>query len=235
VFFGNVGTFVLAPMFLPKLPYDAKRDFQPINGIGASNNILVCSTERPFRSVRDLLEYRKSGNNELTYAGGVGSMQHVAGAMFAQRADLKMTLIPYNNFTQALNDVALGRVDLIFDYPLTCIPLIRNGKLRALATNGSERLKVAPDIPTFTESGVGGVELFSWSGLYAPSDVAQTLIKNMQRALVDALHDPNLTIRMEMAGTFLWPNVGATRMRSLLDEDIARISALKIENTSPLL
>ena len=232
LFFGNFATFAIAPLLIPNISYDAVRDFQPVNGIGASHNIVVCAPDRPYRTLRDLVAWGKANPEKLTFAAGIGSGQHAAAALFAHVAGVKMTLVPYANFSQALNDVAAGRVDLFFDYPLSCLPYVRDGKLRALAVNGLEPLAIARDIPTIGAEGVPGAELFGWSGIYVPSAVPAATVERLRQATVHALGTPEVKRLFDSTGTVLWPDYGPARMRQMLAEEIPRMREL-IGRTGP--
>ena len=232
LFFGNFATFAIVPLLIPNISYDATRDFQPVNGIGASNNIVVCAPDKPFKTMRELVAYGRANPEKLTYAAGIGSGQHAAGALFAHVAGVKMTLINYANFGQALNDVATGRVDLFFDYPLSCLPYVRDGRLRALAVNGTERLEIAKEIPTIGQEGVPGAELFGWSGIYVPSAVPQATVTRLREAIVHALNTPEVKRLFDNTGTVLWPHMDPAKMRQALAEEIPRMREL-IGRTGP--
>lgn len=232
LFFGNFATFAIVPLLVPNISYDAVRDFQPVNGIGASHNIVVCAPDRPFRSMRELVAWGKANPDRLTFAAGIGSGQHAAAALFAHVSGVKMTLVPYANFSQALNDVAAGRVDLFFDYPLSCLPYVRDGKLRALAVNGLEPLEIAKEIPTIGAEGVPGAELFGWSGIYVPSAVPAATVERLRQATVFALGTPEVKRLFDSTGTVLWPEHGPARMRQTLAEEIPRMREL-IGRTGP--
>jgi len=233
LFFGNFATFAIVPMLVPNIPYDAQRDFQPVNGVAASFNIAVCAPNRPYRSIRELVAYGKANPDRLTFAAGIGSGQHAAAALFAHVAGVPMTLVPYANFSQALNDVAAGRVDLFFDYPLSCLPYVRIGKLRALAVNGDKRLAIAPEIPTTGEEGVPGAELFGWSGIYVPSAVPAAAVARLRQAVVLALGTPEVRQLFDNTGTIPWPHMDAARMRQALAEEIPRMRELIAPATKP--
>jgi tripartite-type tricarboxylate transporter receptor subunit TctC len=226
LFYGNFATFAIAPLLIPNIGYDARRDFQPVNGVGASANIAVCAPNRPYRTLRELVAHAKANPEQVTFAAGVGSGQHAAAALFAHVAQVKLTMVPYNNFSQALNDVAAGRVDLYFDYPLSSLPYVRDGKLRALAVNADQRLAIAPEIPTVAEAGVPGAELLGWAGIYVPSAVPEPVARKLAVAAVAALETPEVRHLFDSTGTILWPHMDAAKMRHVLEEEIPRMREL---------
>lgn len=226
LFFGNFATFAIVPLLIPNIPYDAVRDFQPVNGVGASHNLIMCSPERPWRSLRELVDYARANPEKVTFGAGIGSGQHAAAALFAHAADIKLTHVPYQNFAQQLNDVSAGRVDLSFDYPLSSLPYARDGKLRALAVNGAARLPIAQDIPTTAEAGVRGAELYGWSGIYVPKDVPAAAVETLRAATEWAMRTPEVIRLFESTGTVPWPDYPPARMRQILDEEIPRMRQL---------
>lgn len=226
LFFGNFATFAIVPLLIPNIGYDAERDFQPVNGIGASHNLIMCSPERPWRTLRELVDHARANPERVTFGAGIGSGQHAAAAKFAHAAGIKLTHVPYQNFSQLLNDVSAGRIDLSFDYPLSSLPYARDGKLRALAMNGAQRLPIAQDIPTTAEAGVSGAELYGWSGIYVPRGVPAPVVEKLRAAAEGAMRTPEVVRLFESTGTVPWPEYGPARMRQTLAEEIPRMREL---------
>ncbi len=226
VFYGNFAVFAIAPLLYRNLRWDARRDFAPIHGIGASANIIVASPDRPWRTIPELLAHARANPGALTFAGGVGSGQHMAAELFMTATGIRMTFVPYANTVQALTDIAAGRVDLIFDYPLSSLPFVRDGRLRALGVNAGERLAIAQQIPTLEEQGVKGANLLGWAGLYAPARTPPAAIARLAEATRVALRDPEVVALFESTATILWPEVDAPRLARALEEEIPRMQAL---------
>ena len=123
----------------PTLRYDPKRDFIPVQGLGASPNMVVTSPARPWRSMAELVAAARAQPETLTYAStGIGTAPHLAVEMLQQVTGIRLIHAPYANGAQAVNDVIGGRVDVMWDYPLTSIPHVRDGRLRALAVTDSQ-------------------------------------------------------------------------------------------------
>ncbi len=226
LFFGNFATFASVPLLIPNIGYDAVRDFQPVNGIGASHNLIMCAADKPWRTLKALVDHAKANPEKVTFGAGVGTGQHAAAALFAHAAGIKLTHVPYQNFAQQLNDVSTGRVDLSFDYPLSSLPYVRDGKLRALAMNGAQRLEIAKDIPTTAEEGTPGAELYGWSGIYVPSAVPQAVVARLGEVTARAMRTPEVVRLFDSTGTVPWPDYGPARMRQVLDEEIPRMRQL---------
>jgi tripartite-type tricarboxylate transporter receptor subunit TctC len=226
VFYGNFAVFAIAPHLYRNLRWDARRDFAPVHGIGASANIVVASPSRPWRGVQDLLAHARANPGTVTFAGSIGSGQHMAAELFMTATGARMTLVPYANTVQALTDIAAGRVDLMFDYPLSSLPFVRDGRLRTLGVNAERRLAIAQDIPTLDEQGVTGANLLGWAGLYAPARTPPAAIARLAEATRIALRDPEVVALFDSTGTILWPEVDAPRLAQALEEEIPRMQAL---------
>ncbi len=226
VFFGNFATFAIAPLLIPGLRFEARRDFMPVHGIGASANIVITGSGRPFATIPALIDHAKRNPGRVTYGASIGSGQHAAGALFAQKAGVELTLVPYSNFAQALNDTVAGRLDLMFDYPLSALPHVRDGKLRALAVNAGERLAIAPEVPTLAEAGLSGAELLGWSGLYAPMRTPPAIAARLAEATHRALLDREVKALFDSTGTLLWDGVDGPALGRALEAEIPRMQRL---------
>ncbi|TDH57980.1 tripartite tricarboxylate transporter substrate binding protein [Dankookia rubra] len=226
LFFGNFATFAIAPLLIPNIRYDAQRDFVPVHGIGASANIAVTGMGRPWKTIPELIAHARARPGQLTYAASIGSGQHAAAALFIEKAAVELTLIPYNNFGQVLNDLAAERVDLYFDYPLSSLPYVRDKRLRALAVNAGERLAIAPEVPTLAEAGLPGAELLGWSGIYLPARTPPAVVARLGEVVHAALHEPDVRALFDNTGTILWDEVGPAQLARALQEEIPRMRHL---------
>ncbi|MBK1661011.1 Bug family tripartite tricarboxylate transporter substrate binding protein [Paracraurococcus ruber] len=226
LFFGNFATFAIAPLLIPNIRYDAQRDFAPVHGIGASANIAVTGMDRPWRSIAEVIAYARENPGKMTFAASIGSGQHAAAALFVEKAGIELTHIPYNNFGQALNDLAAGRVDLYFDYPLSSLPYVRDGRLRALAVNAPDRLAIAPEVPTLAEAGLAGAELLGWSGVYVPVRTPPGPVVKLAEAIAAALQEPDVRALFDNTGTILWDQVDGLQLAQALEEEIPRMRHL---------
>ncbi len=226
VFYGNFAVFAIAPLLYANLRFDARRDFVPVHGIAASANIVVAGMDRPFRTAGQLIAHARANPGLVTYAASIGSGQHAAAALFAHAAGATLTMVPYSNTVQALTDVAAGRVDLMFDYPLSSLPFVRDGRLRALAVNAPARLPIAQDVPTLAEAGLPGAELLGWAGLYAPARTPPAMVARLARAVAVALRDGEVKALFDSTGTILWDTVDGAALGRILEEEIPRMASL---------
>lgn len=180
--------FTVNPALIPKLPYDAARDFAPITLVNRTPLLLVVPATSPFKSVGELVRAAKAEPGKLTFASaGNGGAQHLAGELFKQGAKVSMTHIPYRGGAPALTDLAGGQVDMMFSATAASGPFVKSGKLRALAVTSPERADGWPDVPTVAASGVPGFQVYEWNGLFAPAGTPTDVLERLEtetRAIV---------------------------------------------------
>jgi tripartite-type tricarboxylate transporter receptor subunit TctC len=185
---GSTGTIAMAPSVYPNVGYDPRKDFAPIGLIAKSAIVLVVGPSVPARTVQELIALGKKEPGKLTYgSGGVGSGNHLFGALFASMADIKMTHVPFRGANPAINDVMGGHVGMIFSSLPPTLGNIKSGALRALALGSLQRSPILPDLPTIDESGLRGYEAQQVYGLLAPAGTPAAIVKRLNAALQDAL------------------------------------------------
>ena len=162
-----------------KLPYDPVNDFSSITMMYESQLYLMVRPDTPVHSVKELLTWARAQPGKFNYPSiGVGSTQHLAMEMFKSRANIDLVHVPYKGSPQIQSAVLGGEVQVVFDGALS-LPLVRNGKLRALGSSGFERSQAMPDLPTIRESGVPDFSITSWFGLGAPAGVPRPIIDRL--------------------------------------------------------
>ncbi|MGO4328126.1 Bug family tripartite tricarboxylate transporter substrate binding protein [Cupriavidus sp. 2TAF22] len=161
--FATVGALTVNPAIYPNVGYNARRDFTPVAQVGEYENVLVTGANQPYRSLKDLLAAARTRPGQVTYgSAGNGSSNHLSGALLASQSGVKLNHIPYKGSAAALTDVMAGNVDFMFDVPVTSLPQLRSGKVRALATTGAQRSPDFPGVPTVAES-VPGYVVMGWA------------------------------------------------------------------------
>jgi len=164
-----------------KLNYDPQKDFAPIYLYVKSPFVLCVDPKLPVKSVAELIKYAKESPAPLNYSSaGLGSSQHLSMEFMAQTFDLKLTHVPYRVSPQAITDIAAGHVNLGFAEAGASLPLIRDGKLRALAVSAATRLPTLPDVPSVAETpGAAGFEAVSWHVLLAPAATPKEIVDRL--------------------------------------------------------
>jgi tripartite-type tricarboxylate transporter receptor subunit TctC len=160
---GHSNSNAIAPFVLPKIPFNAATDFTPITYVGYVPNVLVLHPSIPAKNVPELISLAKNNPAQMTYgSSGIGSTQHLAGALFSKIANVQMNHIPYKGSGQAIIDLLAGQINMNFDTLPPVLPHIRAGKIKALAISTPKRLSILPDVPTFDEVGIKGFEVTNW-------------------------------------------------------------------------
>jgi tripartite-type tricarboxylate transporter receptor subunit TctC len=179
------------PALYASLPYDSEKDFVPISMVTRVSEILLVPNSSPAKSVKDLIELARK--QQLNYASvGVGSLAHLATELFLATAGVKMTHIPYRSVPQAQQAVMTGEVAAFFDTPVTALPQVRAGTVRALGISTRKRLTVAPDIPTIAEAGLPSYEVVGWNGVLAPANTPRPIIDKLNKTILEALKTPEM-------------------------------------------
>jgi tripartite-type tricarboxylate transporter receptor subunit TctC len=205
------------PFLFKKLPYKSA-DFLPIALTGLTPFVLSASPTVPANNLKELIALEKSKPGTFNMATlGTGSSTHLVGEMFNQLAGIKLNMIPYKGAGPALSDLMGGHVQLYFDAISTSAPLFRSGKLKGIAIASENRSPVIPDLPTFAESGLAGMQAASWYGLLAPAGTPAEVIDLLNRAVNDALRAPDVHARVEQEGAAA-PVLSPQRFGELIEQ-----------------
>jgi tripartite-type tricarboxylate transporter receptor subunit TctC len=198
---GHSNSNAIAPFVLPSVPYDPATDFTPITYIGYVPNVLVVNLAVPARTVPELVALAKAKPGVYTYASsGIGSTQHLAGALFAKLTDTKLSHVPYKGSGQAIVDLLAGHVDMNFDTMPPVLEQVKAGKLRALAISTPQRLPQLPDVPTFTEVGIRGFDVTNWYSIMGPKNLPKDIVAKINDAVQKAMMDPSIRPNLEAQG-----------------------------------
>lgn len=198
---GHANSNAIAPHVLGKVPFDALTDFTPITYIGYVPNVLVVNPNLPARSVEELIAMAKAKPGTLTYASsGVGSTQHLAGALFNLLAGTQMNHIPYKGSGQAVVDLIAGQVNTNFDTMPPVLEHIRAGRLRALAISTPTRLPQLAQVPTFEEKGIRGFDVTNWYSVMGPKGLPRDITAKIDEAVRKAMNDPEVRAKLDPQG-----------------------------------
>ena len=217
---GSPGPMVVAAILNPKLPYQPLKDFAPVTMGTMISNILVTSPALPVNSVAELIAMARAQPGKLTYASsGVGSSLHLAGELLKLLAKVDILHVPYKGTAPAVADVVGGQTSMLFSDP-SALPLVKSGKLRALAQSTARRSASMPDVPTVAESGLPGFEVVNWYAFFAPSGTPEQVVARLNAELVKALNAPDVKARLIGAGQDPSPGT-PQQLGTLLKDDIA--------------
>jgi tripartite-type tricarboxylate transporter receptor subunit TctC len=198
---GHANSNAIAPHVFAKVPYDPIADFTPITYIGYVPNVLVLNPGVPAKTVEELVALAKAKPGTLTYASsGVGSTQHLAGALFGQITGTKMNHIPYKGSGAAIVDLVAGQVNANFDTMPPVLPHVKEGKLRALAISTPKRLPQLADVPTFEEKGIRGFDVTNWYSVMGPKGLPADVVARIDDAVRKAMSDPEIRSKLDPQG-----------------------------------
>jgi tripartite-type tricarboxylate transporter receptor subunit TctC len=185
-----------------QVTYDPERDFVPISLYVKSPFILVVNPDLPVKSVPDLIAYVKQNQGKLSYSSpGAGVAQHLSMEYMKNQFGLEITHVPYRATPQSIQDIAAGHVAMGWAEAGASIPLIKEGKLRALAVSSATRLPLLPDVPPFAEAAPApGFEAVSWHMLLAPAKTPTDIVERLHAEMKRALADPELKQKIETIG-----------------------------------
>lgn len=193
----SLGAFVVAPHLLKSVPYDALKDFDYITVPVQAPNVLVASPGQKARTVKEVIAQLKANPGKVSFAtSGNGSSDHLSAEVFWQQTGTEGLHIPYKGGAPAINDLLGGQVDFSFQNVNAVLQHIRAGKLHAIAVTGDKRSPVLPDVPTLTEAGVAGAEVYSWQGMAAPKGLPASVKQKLADAAIAAINDPAVKKRM---------------------------------------
>lgn len=191
----------LNPAIYPNLPYDTLKDLSGVTPMAAVPNVLVVSPARGWKTVGDLLAAAKAKPGALNYASaGTGSATHMNAEKFKLKAGLDAQHVPFKGTPEAMTDVIGGRDDWFFAPLSPALPLIREGKLQALAVSSAQRSPALPNVPTTLEAGVPDSDYTLWVGMIVPAATPPAIQKRLHEEVVKAIHTPEVKQRLATLG-----------------------------------
>lgn len=201
----------VVPSLIKSVTWNPVTDFRGVMGFGSISNVFVVHPDVPVKTMPELVALAKAKPGELTYAtAGAGTSNHLAGELFAQMANLKLTHVPYKGQPDAMNDLLGGRVTMM---PLTAAIAaqhIKTGKLRPLAVTTARRSSALPDLPTVAESAnLPGYEVATWFGFVAPAKTPDAIINKLSSDIAEILKSPEVKAKFEGLGMEIAPQTPA--------------------------
>jgi len=213
---------VLAPMVFSKLPYDPLADFAPVAQVANFQFALSVNANHPAKNMKDLVAWYKANPAKANFGSPApGSLPHFFGVMISKGAGIDLVHVPYNGGAPMMNALMGEQITAAIDTLVEQVELHRTGRVRILATSGTSRSPLLPDVPTFTESGLAGVEGTAWFGVYAPAKTPEATVRQINAAINKALANGDLRERLTKLG--LEPAGGsAADLGARMAQDTAR-------------
>ena len=183
-------------------PFDPQKDFAPISLVAMVPSVLVVSKTLPANSVAELITYAKANPGALNYGStGIGTTQHLAATMFQLRTGTQIAHVPYKGADQLVPDLVSGRIQLSLNNIPSVQGQLKAGTLKALAIGRSTRWPGMPQVPTYAEAGIGGVEYSGWVALFGPVGLPPQVQDKLNRATVAALNNPQVREKIQAGGS----------------------------------
>lgn len=193
--------FYQNPAVIGKLPYDTIKDFSGVTMLARGPVILIVNPSVPAKNVNELVQYAKANPGKLTYgSGGIGASTHLSGVLFDIAAGVKTVHVPFKSSGPALQALLGGHITMQWGGISSARPHIASGKIRAIAVTGPARDRSMPDVPTFAEAGLKGVDIMSIWGIHAPAGTPLAVRRALRDMLVEVMRTPEITSRMNELG-----------------------------------
>lgn len=214
-----VGSLAISPHLVPNIGYDPLRDLAPITKAVAFPNVIVVHPSLPAKTLAEFVQLAKASPGKITYgSSGIGGIGHLSGAMFALTAGIDIEHVAYKGGAPAMQDLLGGQIPAIFGTPITTLPHIKAGKVRALATTGLTRARIMPDVPTVAESGYPGFEAINWYAYVAPPRTPAEIVDRLNRELVAVLNTPAVREQLDQQGVEAVPGTPAELAKYMASE-----------------
>lgn len=226
--------FAVNPAIMKKMPFDVIKDFVPVTNVALGTGyLLVANNNFPAKTVKELIALAKTQSVRYSTAG-VGNGQHLAGALFAEKAGIEMLHVPYKGGGPAVNAVLGGEVELHFPAGSVGVPHVKAGRLRALGFTGEKRLSSLPEVPTIAEAGLAGyVADAGWHGMFAPAKTPAAIVNRVQQAVHKALQIPQVRDHF-LNGGYEPQGLPPAEWAKLFREDLKRYAEItRIANIQP--
>jgi tripartite-type tricarboxylate transporter receptor subunit TctC len=198
---GNTTTNVSNLFVYKTLPYDPRKDFEPITMVDSGPCVLVVAADSRFNSVQDIIAELKAHPDALTYGtSGNGSFHHMSASLFQSMTHTKMRQIAYKGSPNVMTDLMGGRIDMAFEVIPVAEPLIKAGRLKALAVTSKHEMAALPGVRPVADLGIPGFEMVAWKGIFAPAGTPEAIAQKLGKEISEIVRMPEVSKRLEALG-----------------------------------
>lgn len=230
----NASIQVMYPGMFKSLPFDPLKDFTPVGVFGFAPMVVVVGAQSKLTSFPNMLDTARANPGKLTFAsGGLGSLPHLVGELVNLRSHANIAHVAYNGTGQALTDVMGGHVDILYASVASAVPLIKSGKLRALAVTSAARIDSLPNVPTIAESGLADFDVTSWYAMWAPKGTPTEVVARLNKAMREASGMPAVRERLQVNGVIGSKLSAAEFARFSAAESVKWLDVMKRANVQP--
>jgi tripartite-type tricarboxylate transporter receptor subunit TctC len=196
----------IAPAIFTNLSYDATRDLSSVLMLGSAANVMIVPMSRPWKTVQDFIAAAKMKDASISFGSvGIGSAVHISAEKFRLAAGIEATHVPYRGGSEVITDILGGRIDFYFCPLATALPLIRDGRVRALLVSTSKRVVDLPEVPTPEEVGLKDADSAIWFGVFMPSKTPRDIIEKFHAAGMKVLNSPEMRHSLQQLGVEALP------------------------------
>ena len=235
ILLGNVGSLAVAPHTVANLPYDTLRDLAPITMAVVFANVICVHSSVPAKTLADLVRMARDKPGTVAYgSSGINGAAHLAGELLKMMAKAELVHVPYKGGAPALQALLGNQTPVGILTPVTALPHIKAGTIRALATTGAKRAELMPDVPTVAELGYPGYEATNWYAFLAPAKTPRDVVERLNREIVKALNAPDVRALLHKQGVEPTPTTPAELARTIEREldtwgKVVKASGMKAE------
>ena len=219
--------YLTSPMLQKKVPYDPFKDGAPLTQVADMPNIVGVSNHLPTKTLQEFIAYAKARPGQLNYASvGVGSIAHFGGEIVARAAGIQIVHVPYKILGDGYSDLFAGRTHFFVFAAPAAMPMVKDGRVRAIAVTPPKRIPALPDVPTVAEAGLPEAEHVAWFGMFAPAGTPKALVNKLVADLNSVLRDPQTKQRFLMQGADPVDNSSPETFMKLLRSENVRFAKL---------
>jgi tripartite-type tricarboxylate transporter receptor subunit TctC len=207
---GSVSTHVFNGAIYA-LAYDVLADFEPVALLATNPMLIVARNGMPAHDLKELIAWLKANPGKASQGTfGAGSVGHIVGIFFQNMTGTRYPFVPYRGSTLAMQDLLAGQIDMMIDTPVTSLPQIRAGAIKAYVVTSKDRWVAAPEIPTADEAGLPTLHVTNWQALFVPKGTPKNVVAKLNAAVIDALADPTVRRRITDQGFEIPPRAQQT-------------------------
>jgi len=228
---GNLGTQAASVgIYGDKLPYDPRKDFEPVIFVASTPMVLVTKKALPVKTLNDVIAWAKANKGKATMgSAGVGSISHLTLLLFNHLTGADVTHVPYRGLSEATNDLLGGQIDLLFDQVVTAMPHIQNGGENPIVVTIPQRSPSLPDVPSANEAGLPQLQTVAWTALFLPKATPAAIVTRINGAVQKAMADPDVAKRLAQIGADIPPPDQRT------PQALGRLVSDEIDKWTPLI